>query len=324
MRYTDVNLSLPDVRPTGRDLHRPECVLATRAGVLFVSDQRGGITRIGPDGSQVLIAPAADSTAPPLLPNGFALLRDGSFAIANLSPSGGVWRLRPTGEVEPMLLEIDGRRLGSVNFVWLDSEERLWVSVSTVRVGDHEFRGDIADGFIILMDGSGPRIVARDIGWTNETRIDAEGRHLYVNETFGRRLTRFRLAPDGSLSERETVATFGDGTYPDGLAIDREGCLWVVSVVSNRVIRVTPDGEQTILLEDSDPAHVEACETAFREGRLGRPLVWDNHATVLGNTTSIAFAGADGRTIHLGCLNGTSLATLRSPVAGLEPVHWTW
>lgn len=322
MACTDIELSLDDVRFVGRDLQRPECVLATRSGALYVSDRRGGITRIAADGGQELYAPA-DGT-PPILPNGFAMLRDGSFAIANLSETGGVWRLWRDGRLEPLLLEIDGRRLGSVNFVLLDDRERLWICVSTVRVGDHQFRGDIADGFIILKDERGARVVADRIGWTNECRVDAAGRHLYVNETFGRRLTRFRLAPDGVLSNGETVTEFGEGTYPDGLAIDAEGCFWVVSVVSNRVIRVTPEGRQTVLLEDLDPAHVETCEQAFREGRLGRPLVWDNHARVLGNTTSIAFAGEDLRTVHLGSLSGPSLATYRSPVAGLKPVHWEW
>ncbi len=325
MPHTDIVLSLADARFTGQDLERPECVLATRDGSLYVSDRRGGILRIAPDGGQRLFAPPGqEGQAPSLLPNGFALLRDGSFAIANLAESGGVWRLGRDGSIAPLLLEVEGRTLGSVNFVWLDAAERLWVSVSTVRVGDHQFRGDIADGFIILMDGSGARIVADGIGWTNECRIDAAGRHLYVNETFGRRLTRFRVAADGSLSGRETVTEFGAGTYPDGLAIDVEGCLWVVSVVSNRLIRVTPDGRQTVLLEDYDPAHVDALETAFRENRLSRPMVWDNHAAILGNTTSIAFAGEDLRTIHLGGLSGRRLATFRSPVAGLEPAHWTF
>lgn len=316
---TPVRLSLADVTFTGAGLMRPECVLSTPAGTLYVSDRRGGVMEIRPDGAQTLIGEGN-----PLLPNGIALRRDGSFAIANLSEDGGVWRLARDGTCEPLLLEVDGQRLGSVNFVWIDADERLWVCVSTVRKGDHQFRKDIADGFIILSDARGARIVADGICWTNEVRIDAAREWLYVNETFGRRLTRFRLGADGSLSGRETVTEFGTGTYPDGLELDVEGCLWVISVASNRIIRVTPDGDQSVVLEDFDPAHVAELEEAYQAHRLSRPMIWDNHAKVLGNLTSIAFGGPDRRTLYLGCLSGDRLATFRAPVAGAPPPHWSW
>jgi hypothetical protein len=42
------------------------------------------------------------------------------------------------------------------------------------------------------------------------------------------------------------------------------------------------------------------------------------------NVSSLAFGGPDGRTAWLGCLLSDSLATFRSPVAGLPPSHWEW
>jgi sugar lactone lactonase YvrE len=317
--FSDVRLSLGDIRFVGSALVRPECVISTRSGALYASDKRGGVARVGVDGAVSVIGQGNT-----LLPNGIALLRDGSFAVANLSDEGGVWRLKRDGSTEPLLTEVDGKRLPSVNFVWLDAQERLWVCVSTVRKGDHQFRDDIADGFIVLRDGHGARVVADGICWTNECRIDAAQNWFYVNETFGRRLTRFRLKPDGSLSGRETVTAFGPGTYPDGLEIDVEGCLWVISVVSNRVIRVTPDGKQALLLEDLDRDHVDRLEVAFRSHTLSRPMVWDNHSEILQNITSIAFGGSDLRTLYLGCLSGQAIATIRSPVAGRPAVHWNW
>ena len=53
--------------------------------------------------------------------------------------------------------------------------------------------------------------------------------------------TQARLAHE--IRERiETVTQFGAGDFPDGLAFDEEGHAWVVSIVSNRLIRVAPDG----------------------------------------------------------------------------------
>ena len=43
------------IRTIGRDLQRPECILAERDGTLWTADARGGVMRIRPDGSQQLI-----------------------------------------------------------------------------------------------------------------------------------------------------------------------------------------------------------------------------------------------------------------------------
>jgi sugar lactone lactonase YvrE len=312
-------LPLSAVREAGVNLNRPECVLSTAAGDLYVSDKAGGIRHIQPGGSARLIGAQAG-----LIPTGFALLRDGSFAIANLADDGGVWRVQRDGSAAPHIMEIDGVALPGVNFVWLDDRERLWICVSTVRKGDHQFRRDIADGFIAVHDGRGTRIVAQDVHWTNECRMDPTGTYLYVNETFGRRLLRFRVAPNGDLGERTVITEFGKGTYPDGMAVDEGGHIWVISVVSNRVIRVGPQGDQQLVLEDGDPAHIDRLEAEYLANRLSRPMVYDNHSKKLQNITSIAFGGHDRKTAFMGCINGTSLAVFDSPVAGLKPVHWNW
>lgn len=302
----------------GQALARPESVLATRAGDLYVSDSRGGVMHIAADGTQRLIG-GGD-----VIPNGIAMLRDGSFAIANLSDSGGVWRLGRDGSLAPDVTEIAGRRLGSVNFVRTDSQGRLWICVSTQRPGDNQFRTDIADGFIALRDQSGIRVLATDICWTNECWPDEANGRLYVNETYGRRLSRFDMAPDGTLTNRVTVASFGHGDYPDGLALDEAGGIWVVSVASNRVFRVGPDGGISIVVEDSDVDRLEVLEQALHARRLTRPMMHETHGSVLRNASSIAFGGVDRRTAYLGSLGGARLATFNVPFAGVPPVHWDW
>ncbi|MGG5809481.1 SMP-30/gluconolactonase/LRE family protein [Falsiroseomonas sp. CW058] len=301
----------------GHDLHRPECVLATRRGDLYVSDRRGGVTHIAPDGSQRLIGGGT------LIPNGIALLRDGSFAIANLSDEGGVWRLRPDGTLSREVTEIAGRRLGSVNFVRTDSRGRLWICVSTGAPGD-SYTTHVEDGFVALRDERGIRVLATGLGWTNECWPDEARGHLYVNETFGRRLTRFDMTPDGTLSNRVTLSQFGAGDFPDGLALDEAGGVWVVSVASNRVWRVAPDGTRALVVEDSAPERLDLLEEALSARRLSRDMMHGTRGRVLRNASSIAFGGADRRTAHLGSLGGTRLATFRAPVAGVAPVHWDW
>src|SRR5690242_6166531 len=92
----EFRLSLSDHTFTGHDLVRPESIIARPDGTLLVSDGRGGVTRIDPDGSQHFIG------GPGGEPNGLALLDDDSILIANIG-TGGIQKLSPDGRVEDFL-----------------------------------------------------------------------------------------------------------------------------------------------------------------------------------------------------------------------------
>jgi sugar lactone lactonase YvrE len=307
----------------GSGLVRPECVLSTQRGDVYTADWRGGVAHLRPDGSQTLYASRLPDGSE-LRPNGIALLADGSFLIAHLgAEDGGVYRLWRDGRIEPWLQVADGVPLPPTNFVLPDAAGRTWVTVSTrQQPRSRGYRRAGGDGFIVRVDTRGAAIVADGLGYTNEVALDPSGRWLYVNETFARRLSRFALHADGSLGSKEVVTTFGAGTFPDGLAFDEEGHAWVVSIVSNRLIRVAPDGAQTLWLEDAEAAHLAWVEAAFEAGTMDRPHLDGIRSQRLRNISSIAFAGADRRTAVLGCLLGDSLATLALPVAGVVPHHW--
>lgn len=51
-----IALGLEGIEYMGSGLVRPECVHCIASGDVFVSDWRGGVTRIRPDGSQQLYA----------------------------------------------------------------------------------------------------------------------------------------------------------------------------------------------------------------------------------------------------------------------------
>lgn len=311
------------LRWRGEGLQRPECVIATAAGDLYTADWRGGVAHLRSDGTQTFYAGTLPDGAAPR-PNGIALLADGSFLLAHLgAEDGGVWRLSRDGAVEPWLTHLHGQPLPPTNFVWPDGHGRTWVTVSTRRQPRSlGYRPEGGDGFIVCVTAAGARIVADGLGYTNEVALHPSGRWLYVNETFARRLSRFTVAADGTLGPRETVACFGPGTFPDGLAFDEEGGAWVVSIVSNRLIRVAPDGEQTLWLEDADAEHLAQVEAAFEAGTMDRPHLDGITSRVLRNISSIAFCGPDRRSAVLGCLLGDRLAQIPMPCPGLAPPHW--
>jgi sugar lactone lactonase YvrE len=316
---------LAALRFVGSGLVRPECVLANSTGDLYAADWRGGVAHIRPDGSQALYAgPGPDGLQ--LKPNGVALLRDGSFLITHLgAEDGGVFRVQRDGQVAPWLQRVDGVDLPPSNFVVEDRQGRFWITVSTRLIPRAlGYKRSCNDGFIVRVDASGAAIAADGLSYTNEVAIDPSGQWLYVNETFGRRLSRFALHADGSLGPKQVVTEFGPGTFPDGLTFDVEGHAWVVSIVSNRLIRVAPDGTPSVWLEDADPGYLAQVEATFEAGSMGRPELDDIRSRRLRNISSIAFCGPDRRSAVLGCLLGDRLATLAMPVAGVEPVHWNF
>jgi sugar lactone lactonase YvrE len=311
----------------GQGLIRPECVLATAQGDLFTADWRSGVAHIRTDGSQGFYA-AQPVDGEVLKPNGIALRKDGSFLLAHLGDKqGGVFSLQRDGSTRPVLTEVDGMPLPPSNYPLEDAQGRLWLTVSTrLQPRSLGYNSHCNDGFIVCMnDPSDPTsacIVADGLGYTNEIAFHPNGQWLYVNETFTRRLSRFPVLSDGKLGAKQVVTEFGEGTYPDGMAFDVQGNVWIVSIVSNRVICVAPSGEQQIWLEDVDADHLAWVEQAYQSHSMSRPHLDGVKSKQLRNISSLAFGGADLRTGYLGCLLGDSLASVRMPVAGHPPIHW--
>lgn len=310
-----------DIAFVGAGLVRPECVLTTRSGHVLASDARGGVSILDLNGTVRFIA--AKGAPEGFLPNGIALMPDRTVLIANLGPSGGIWSMQHDGQVTPVLLEVDGTPLPPTNFVGLDREHRVWITVSTrLFPRENAFRKGWADGFVAVLANGQARIVADGLGYTNEAIVDPSGRWLYVNETIARRTVRFPVTANGDLGLLEIVAEYPPATFPDGFAFDAEGGVWTVSVGSNRLIRVAPDGRQTILIEDQSKSRLEEIGRAFDADTFGRNELDAGRSRALGNLSSLAFGGPDLKTVYLGSLHGNRLATFRSPIAGARPVQW--
>ncbi|MFT4961422.1 MAG: hypothetical protein ACI92Z_002513 [Paracoccaceae bacterium] len=196
-----------------------------------------------------------------------------------------------------------------------DAQGRTFITVSTVsRPRFAAYSDKISDGLLIMVDASGPRILADDICFANECRLTPDGTGLVISETFSRRVTRFDLDGTG-VSNRRTVAQFGEGDFPDGIRFDSAGHLWVTCIVANRLYRVAPDGTKVLILEDCDAAHVAAVETALADDRMGRQHFYEVGNSRLGNIASIDFS-ADGATAYLGSLCGTSILSIPTHLNG--------
>ncbi|MFE2119908.1 SMP-30/gluconolactonase/LRE family protein [Rhodococcus aetherivorans] len=308
-----------DLSQIGSGLNRPECVLAASDGSLYTGDWTLGIARIAPDGTT---GPAveADLIAQGFRPNGIALTADGDFLFANMGKAGGVWRVGRRGEARPFATELDGTAIPRTNFVLVDGD-RAWITISSLgRKHDH-FTAEENTGQILLVHDGKVTVAADGLNWTNELRLSPDGKYLFVNETFACRTTRYGVAADGLLSNPVRI-TYPEDTFPDGMAVDAEGALWIVCVISNRLIRIAPDMTWTVVFEDVNRSELDAIASAHAEGRLTWDQISHSRGSRVSNLSSIAFGGPDLKTLYLGGLGNREVQVLWSPVAGMPMEHW--
>jgi sugar lactone lactonase YvrE len=319
----------------GENLQRPECILAEPDGTLWSADARGGVVKISPGGSQEIITQSygrafeqasddASRFTEGTLPNGLAFAENGDILISNFG-SDCLEVMRRDGSTRVIYDSIDGEPIGKVNFVLRDSKNRIWLTVSTrIKNWMRAVSPKIADGYIALADEKGLRIVADGFRFTNEIRLDANEEFLYIVETCGQCISRMRVQPDGSLTDREIYgpSKLGRFGFPDGIAFDAYGNLWGTLVMVDQVFAITPDGDFHVILDDTNEDAALALEKAFQEDRATPDDMLAAGGTIAPWFASVTFGGPDLRTVYIGSLRGTRIPYFSSPVKGLPMVHW--
>ncbi|MFT4190629.1 MAG: SMP-30/gluconolactonase/LRE family protein [Comamonas sp.] len=318
------------IKTLGRDLQRPECILAEADGSIWTADARG-VMHIRPDGSQHLIRQRGvaenDGDAQSLilggsLPNGIAFDRDGHVLIANFG-TDAIELMTREGESRTLYDRIDGQPLGKMNFVLTDSRGRIWFTVTTrQQPWTRSINEKTPDGYVGLIDERGIRVVADGFVGTNEIRFDAREEWLYVVESNARRISRLRIDESGACREREIYGPSDLGGTPDGFAFDSHGNLWITLILAERLVALTPQGELLTLLDDGDAQAIAAYDEHFRAGTVTPEIMATCKGSLAPWMASVTFGGPDLRTVYLGSLMGTTLPYFRSPVAGLPLPHW--
>lgn len=240
-------------------LNHPEGVAVAADGALWCGGEGGEIFRVEPDGSGFEVVARTGGFV-----LGVAFDAEGRLYACDLKQHV-VHRLTPaTGDLEVFARDID-----IPNWPVVDHERGvLYVSDShapdTPGGGVHRY--DLATG------EGGPWFTTPMV-FANGMAL-APGRDwLYVAETFAKRISRIALTDDGVAPDAAEVVVDGLPGLPDGLAFDTRGNLYVGCYEPSRVLRVTPDGDVAILVED-DTAHTLCHPTnvAFR----GRDLFTAN------------------------------------------------
>jgi gluconolactonase len=331
----DFVLDPSSIRYIGSDLQRPECILAEPDGTLWSADARGGVVRITPDGKQQIVTQKrsahfqgvtseASRYLEGTLPNGLAFARNGDILISNFG-TDCLEVMSRDGETKVLADSIDGEPIGKVNFVLRDSQDRIWITVSTrIKNWMHALRRDLADGYIARYVDGQFRMVAEGFHFTNEIRLDAREEFMYVVETTGGCVSRLRVGKDGSLSGREVFgpSSLGKGAWPDGIAFDSLGNLWGTMVYSDKLFVLTPQGELRLLLDEGDAQKVDALEKAFFAHEVNEQVLFATGQGIAPWMASVTFGGPDLQTLYIGSLKGKRIPYFRAPAPGLPMVHW--
>jgi sugar lactone lactonase YvrE len=307
----------------GRDLRRAECVLATASGDIFCSGFDRGVIRIRPDGRQFHLAPQTLVGGSPTLANGIALRADGSFLVANIAEGGGLLELDADG----YRLFHDCARGGvspPVNFVMIDALGKVWITVSsTFSPRSRAYNTQTANGYIAMIENGQMRVVLDGLAYTNEIRADYDSGWLYIAETMAQRIARIRLDEHGVHGAPEVFAQMPRGAFVDGIDVDASGHVLAACIVSSELIRIDPDGGQTLVIGERNAPWVDSVQSIFEAGAMNRPQLDSSPTTRLRNISSLAYLGPGLDRIVCGNLLDDKLPVVSAPAPGRQPPHWT-
>jgi gluconolactonase len=228
-------------------LQHPECVAIAPDGAVWCGSENGQILRIAPDGST--IAEIAST-------HGFilGLAFDGDRALFACDlRHAAVFRL----DLKTHALErFTAPGIRVPNFPVVDrARNRLLVSDSFAS-------GTRGPGIWVydLDTGQGSLWYEEPLDFANGMALSADGKTLFVCETFARRISRITISEDGSAGPALPFAEDLPG-LPDGLALDDAGTLFVACYEPSRILKIPASGGAAEIYIEDPTAHLFAHPT---------------------------------------------------------------
>lgn len=222
--------------------------------VWFVDIKGKRILRCAPDGSGRRTWPAPGQVSF-IVPSA-----DGGMVC---SLDDGLYRFLPeSGDFVPLAKVEADLEHNRFNDGHVDAQGMLWF-------GSMHDAEEAASGALYRFDGAHVRTMDDGYVITNGPAVSPDGRTLYHTDTLDKRVYAFDVAPDDALSNKRVFVEIADGGYPDGMAVDAEGHLWVATFGGWRIDRFDAQGRKA--------------------GEVRFPCA---------NVTKLAFGGDDLRTVY--------------------------
>jgi gluconolactonase len=257
-----------EVFVTGVD--HSECVAFDRSGNLWAGGEAGQVYRISPQRKVELITTLGGFCG------GLAFSPDDELFVCN--PALGIVHVKKDGAYSVFASEGSGEKLVCPNFGVFDSRGNYYVTDS----GNWK-----KNNGRLLRFGTDrhSEILAGPMGYTNGLALSADERSLFMVESNTDSVWHFPISPTGQVGKPEIYAT-GCGRFPDGLALDAEGNLYVCCYASDEIWRVSPNRDKTL-------------------------FAWDRWAILLGSPTNMAFGGENFDELYVANLARTTITRAR-------------
>jgi D-xylonolactonase len=234
---------------------------------LYFSDvHRGGVYRRGPDGSIETVVPKRRGVG------GIALHADGGIVISGRN----ICHVRD-GETR---IVFDPEDTPGFNDLFTDTQGRVYTgSMRSNPFGDLD--GPRTPGELYRIDADGKSVeLYGNVSLTNGIGFSPDGTTIFHSDSARNEVIAHDVNPDGSCSNRRTFAKPPSG-FPDGLAVDEAGGVWIAAYNGGCATRFAPDGQL------------------------------DRHVAVPAKAvTSLAFGGADRRDLYIVSADNTDDASL--------------
>ena len=270
-----------DIFASGLD--HPECCAFDRDGNLWAGGEAGQLYRIDPLGKVDTIANLGGFCC------GVALSPDDREIFVCVS-GVGVVRASKNGEHDVFATRAGNHTIVAPNYLLFDRRGRLYVTDS----GNWMKR----NGFVLRFtpDGGG-EVLAGPFGYANGLALSADERHLFMVESDSDSILRFEIGSDDRLHPPEKYAE-QVGRFPDGLALDADGNLYVCCYASDEIWRIDLQRRKALLAHDRWAI------------RLGRP-------------TNLAFWGKDFDEIYVANLGRYTVTRAKLGIRGRPPANLT-
>jgi D-xylonolactonase len=203
--------------------------VAHERALYFVDIMGCAIHRWREDGfRQSWIAPAEPGFIVPCEDGGFICgLRGGLY---NFDPATARFTLEvPVERNQPRHRINDG---------FVDATGRLWFGTM------HDDACTVGGALYSLQ--SNRRLRVHDAGYivTNGPAVSPNGRRLYHTDSAARAVYVFDLSEDGLLTKKRLFVRVPPDVYPDGMAVDAVGNLWIALFNGWRIETYSPQGEK--------------------------------------------------------------------------------
>ena len=151
-----------------------------------------------------------------------------------------------------------------INDMVIDKKGNAYVG----NVGFNFFEGEKfkPTNLVLVKPNGAAREVAQGLAVPNGPVVTPDGKTLVVAESWGKKLSAFDIAEDGSLSGQRVWADLKGLASPDGICMDAEGAIWVANFTGHNFIRVEEGGNISHRVNiDTDRAPV-ACTLGGSNG----------------------------------------------------------